>query len=35
MPKGTGLKFVDNKVLVYHVLNYAVKRRMRLNELSC
>ena len=35
MPKGAGLRFVDNKVLVYHMLNYAVKRRVRFNELSC
>ena len=34
MPKGVGLRFVDNKVLVYHALNYAVKRRVRLNEVS-
>ena len=35
MPKGAGLRFVDNKVLVYHVLNNAVKCRVRLNEVSC
>ena len=35
MPKGAGLRFVDNKVLVYHVLNYVVKRHVCLNEVSC
>ena len=35
MPKGAGLGFVVNKMLVYCVLNYAIKRRVRLNEVSC
>ena len=35
MPKGAGLGFVVTKMLVYHVLNYAIKRRVRLNEVSC
>ena len=35
MPKGAGLRFVDNKELVYHVLNYAVKCCVHLNEVSC
>ena len=30
MPNGTGLRFVVNNVLVYHVLNYAFKHRVRL-----
>ena len=25
MPKGVGLRFGDNKVLGYHVLNYVIK----------
>ena len=36
MPKGAGLRFfVNMQMLVYHVLNYAIKRRVRLNEVSC